>query len=464
MSKAAKQGILILIVLLAVSLGFAGLTLMEKQKIEQQKNALEAQLQESQGREKSGLAEVQKLKEYLTREGEEKSKFQKEIASTQERVDDLLAQISEITAEKDKWKRRLENIQKERDELLVKIQEKPKEKIVYKYVEKEPQPPKPEEAAAQKAETAVLPSPQPLPAFPVQPPVNPPVSQPAPVPQYAAPPVVVDDLSAQGAEEEHWAQLLKEKASLELDIGKLKDELSKRSIEIVELKQSNEALKIELDALKHAKEEIEDTIQQKEELANNLSLELARTKNDKKFVAEKAAKLGTENGQLRQQIKQLSSAKSALEKSIVRLTGEKDEIQKKLGETESIVQSKIDEIWEIKDSLDRSFKAARSSASTASGEVELPPIVVSAGTARPVLDPASGKPGFEGKVLSLNETNNFVIVDIGKKRGLREGDSLGVYRGSEYIARLEVIQVREDIAAADLKEQWAKVRVGDTVR
>ena len=41
---------------------------------------------------------------------------------------------------------------------------------------------------------------------------------------------------------------------------------------------------------------------------------------------------------------------------------------------------------------------------------------------------------------------------------------LSVYRDSKYIARLEVIQVRKDISAADIKDQWSKVVVGDTVK
>ena len=57
-----------------------------------------------------------------------------------------------------------------------------------------------------------------------------------------------------------------------------------------------------------------------------------------------------------------------------------------------------------------------------------------------------------------------MIVDLGEKSGVRLGDSLSVYRDSKYIARLEVIQVRGDISAADLKDQWSKVKVGDIIR
>ena len=52
MSKAAKTNIFILIFLLATGFGFAGYTLLEKQKIEQQKVSLERELQASRDREK----------------------------------------------------------------------------------------------------------------------------------------------------------------------------------------------------------------------------------------------------------------------------------------------------------------------------------------------------------------------------------------------------------------------------
>lgn len=460
MSKAAKQSIFILIGLLVASLGFAGLTLMAKQKVEQQKLILEKNLQESQAQAKSSLVEVQKLKDQVGKEQEEKSKSKKTIADMEKRVEDMVVQISEITSERDKWKQRLDNIKKERDELLVKLKEKPEPQIIYQekivYKEKEPEPAPPVEA------------PQP------QAPDNPERIFTEQAPEAAEPktPVAIADEtredvpeSLQDAQEEHWAQLLKEKAALELEMDKLKKELSEYSIEIVELKQANEALQIELDTVKHEKEEMEADIQHNEALVNNLSVELARTKNDRKFVADKVAKLEQQNTELRQQIKKLSSAKTAVEKSIVRLVQDKDGVQKKLEQTETLVQSKIDEIWEIKDSLDRSFQAAKSTPTA--GEVELPPIVVSAGgSSHPggsfSLDGI--KPGFEGKIVSINEGNNFVIIDVGEKRGVHPGDILGVYRGSEYIARLEVIQARQDISAADLKDQWAKVKVGDIVR
>jgi hypothetical protein len=108
---------------------------------------------------------------------------------------------------------------------------------------------------------------------------------------------------------------------------------------------------------------------------------------------------------------------------------------------------------------------------SSSGGVDLPPIVVN-GTKNQTFSlvdevqpqESDSLPGFNGKVVSINEDNNFIIVDIGEKSGLRLGDSLSVYRDSKYIARLEVIQVRKDIAAADIKDQWSKIIIGDVVK
>lgn len=426
MSKAAKQSIFILIVLLVGGLLFAGYTLLEKQKIEQQKASLERELQSSQDREKKNLGEMKGLKDQLAQETGEKSKFKNMITGLEKRVEELLIQVGDISAERDKWQSRIEEIKKERGELLGKVeeltarlQEKPQvvyqEKVVYK--EQEPEP------------VATL--------------------------GNASP----DDFpNASNAGEKYLAQLLKEKTALEVEIDKLKADLSQRSLEIVDLKQANENMRMDLDAVRQEKETVAGDMKEKEDMINRLSLELARARNDKQFVARKVDQLTQKNSELRQDLKKLAEAKMVLEKSIVQIAQEKEGMDRKLEQAEAVLQNKIGEIWEVKDSLDRSFQAVQDKP-LAANEVELSPIVVKTQDAAPAT-----KPGFEGKVMSINEQSNFVIVDIGEKRGLRVGDTLGVYRGPDYIARLEVLQVRPDIAAADLKEQSAQIKVGDLVR
>ena len=437
MSKAAKKSFYIIVVLLVAALGFAYVTftdlksakdelIVAKQQFSDARNNLQAKKQEH-------LKVTQGLKAKIEKVNDEKTDLLTQIdrvtSEAKKRAEIFTGEITTITDDRDKWKRRIETIQQERDQLMTKITELNKElaelpelQIVYK--EREPE-----------------------------------VVQ-APIDVSKAPSFVPE--SGRVVDETYWSDLLKEKASLEIDILKFKEELSSKSITLVEIKQKNEDLQLEIGVLKSEKEEIETKVQHTADMIDNISLELARTKNDKKFIANRAEKLSDENKELRRKMKKLVSVKNALEKSIIRITQAKEKVESRLGRTETLIQSKIDEIWDIKEDLDRSIRASQSGIS--SNEVELPPIVVSSSGVVENFNSGEAVPSFNGRVISINESNNFVIVDVGGKSGVRLGDNLSVYRDSKYIARLEVIQVREDISAADLKDQWSKIKVGDAIR
>ena len=75
----------------------------------------------------------------------------------------------------------------------------------------------------------------------------------------------------------------------------------------------------------------------------------------------------------------------------------------------------------------------------------------------------SGK--TEGSIISINESNNFIIADLGQANSsVSIGNTLRVYRGSQQIATLEVIQVRREICAADIKDKTSELKVGDIVK
>ena len=57
---------------------------------------------------------------------------------------------------------------------------------------------------------------------------------------------------------------------------------------------------MDFDAVQQEKQSIADDIKEKEEMVNRLSLELARAKNDKQFVAQKVDQLTKRNMRLRQ--------------------------------------------------------------------------------------------------------------------------------------------------------------------
>ena len=310
MSKAAKKSIFILIALLAAALTVTVLFFMKAEELDEElevaEDTLETTRQQLTLAEKKRVEDTKSFNDQILKISAEKDQFTLQAKEIKEQSDkkikDLEGQVSEITEDRDKWKRRIDELRQNRDQLMAKVDE------LTKQLEAQPQP----QVVHQEKESA------------------PPSLTPT---DLSGAPTYISE-TGKAVDEEYWANLLKEKASLEIDIQKLNEELSKKSIDVVETKQRVEDLQIEVNTLKHEKEEMEAAIQHKMDMIDNISLELARTKNDKKFVAERVNKLNEENGKLRQEMKKLVSVKNALEKSVVRLTQEKEKAQDQLGRTE----------------------------------------------------------------------------------------------------------------------------------
>ena len=428
MSNATKQSIVILAVLLVGSFGFAGYTLLQKQKADNQKTMLQNDIKTYQAQTEKYNSDNKKLQEQLKKVEDEKNKIQQDFIAANEQVKNFDEEIKKIMAERDEWKGRVDTIQKEREDLAEKLKQSAEPQIVYKYVEAEPQ----------KID----------------------VTQAGAAPESKISPEDLDD--------NYWAQVLKEKAGIELQLENFKKEMSSLAVEIGDLKKSNSDLELELSKAKNERETLEREIKYNKDLADTLSLELARAKGDRKFSNDRFEKIKKENEQLRSKVKELMATKSGLEKTIVKLTDAKTELEKKVTETEGVIQNKIAEIWDIKDNLNQRFKAAADA--RAAQEIELPPIIVNAnpqqtlGQDDATHDSEKLATGLNGNVVSVNEENNFVIVDKGQNAGVGVGNRLNIYRGSDFIAQVEVIQARADICAADIKQQKTSIKVGDNVR
>jgi len=424
MSNAAKKSIFVLIGVIFICLAYMGYLVMEGGKVKDSLATSEGKLKQANSKVKKKEAQLREVKGQFQKLQEQNAGLQQRVEAAQGEVEQIALQIAEISKERNKYQKRLENIRKERDELIAKLKERPTMMIV----------PKTGITTTQMVKER---------------------------PRVEIVPPSLDDFENS---ENYWASVLRDKASLEVELDFLREEMSQSQVHVVEIRQNNADLKIQIDALRHDREELGREIKHKSDLINNLSLELARSKNDKKFFSDRVGKLNEENVGLRRQLKKLVQTKGALEKSLVKLTQDKNKIQKQLGQTEGLIQSKIDEIWEIKDSLDQSIQNAKLNRFD-SNEIELSPIIVSSNKAEyDGFGLGKYQPGLNANVVSINEDNNFVIVDVGANTGLRLGDVLSVYRDEKYIARIEVIQVRQDISAADIKDQWSRIKVGDAVK
>lgn len=455
MSKAMRGALAILLFLLILCVGVAVYALIQRQSLDQQNQTLQAQIADEQTKQSQLLARAKKLEkdqqelnDKLSQKDREKQQLQREFDEVKSKSEDLTSQISQLNQqlnqERDDSKSRMETIRKERDELMQKLKDRPV-KVVYKD----------RPASAGGTPSMSLPS----------------VSQPA----AATPP------SATIQNDQYWGQILKEKAALQLDLQKVKADMDQNAVQVVELKKQNADLQLEFKNLNDAKLESERRMQQNqqeferklkysEDLSNAISVEVARARDDQKNSNERSERLKQENLELQGQIKQLTTTKLALEKTIAQINVDKTTMQKKLAETEGMIQGRINEIWQIKDNLDSKISQLPK---PGSAEVELPPIIVNANGSLPppeipaaaVAVPAAGTPvKSQGTIISINEPNNFAIIDLGESDGSQVGRKLTVLRDNNTIGNLEIIQVRKDISAADIKQNTMKLKVGDIVR
>ena len=71
----------------------------------------------------------------------------------------------------------------------------------------------------------------------------------------------------------------------------------------------------------------------------------------------------------------------------------------------------------------------------------------------------------EGNVLSINRENNFIIFNLGKKDGIKEGMVMSVLRDDQRLGDVRVTRVQEEMSVADLVPPLtnSKVRKNDKV-
>ena len=426
MSKIVQTSLVFLFVLFVATAGFGIYIFLQKQELEKKNDYLQSQITEKEKNERDLTRrlgdkeqEAKDLRAEIERHKSDKDILQRkydDLEREERRTSDDLASVER---DKKDWEQRMATLRRERDDLMEKLKNRPvEERVVEKVVEKKV----PSEGG----------------------------------PQAVAPTTIVVENKANEA---YWAGILREKSALELELTNAKKNVSDSELKVAEIKKTNSDLEIELGRLKIEREDILRKIKYGEELADNLSVELARARNEQKAIQDRADTVSADNNSLRNEVKQLSSTKVALEKSIAKLSDDKGSVEKKLVETESIIQDRIDELWKVKKDVDARFNMNKGGSS---GSVELAPIVVNANVEPVKTGPATFRKG--GFVVSINDENNFVIINLGERDGVRVGDAYKIYRDGRPIGTVAVIQVRKDISAADIKQKTMPFRAGDPVR
>ena len=281
MSKSAKQVVIILVLLLVVSIVFALSTFKEKATLADNNSQLQGEvtgykknLAAAGEKQKELASENDQLKQQASEVLDKKTKLEEELTQLNTKIADFEVRIETLNSERDDWKGRYEKASKERDEAIAKMEDAAKKLEEQKKL-----------AASQAAENS-----------------------------YA-------ELDPSKQSENHWSGVLQEKAQLNLRIEKLEGDLNQSAMDIEELKKRNSDLEMEINSLKQEKDELVRQMTLKTNVADNISVDLVREKNDKKAVIDQLEKMKQENLDLRSQVKELGTMKIALEKKHYKTSG-----------------------------------------------------------------------------------------------------------------------------------------------
>lgn len=335
---------------------------------------------------------------------EANDRYAREKQTYEEKLQTINSQLASIEKERDEWKKKFDDVSREREALIEKLKEKPKVEITQQH---------PTSSA---------------------------------VSSTTAP-----------ASEEYWADFVKIKAALEVKVEDLNKQLNDTKLKLSEMEKNNKELSLKLDGLTQEKTRLDNEITIKERTLRVMSRDLVGEREARKIAMEELNKLRGENVSLKKELVVLTKEKVVLQTNIMEVAEKKNTLERKISNVEDVMKEKSLELEELQKELTTTIKSDTGIPSRETASVELPPIVVKSGTAGPT--------GLKGEILAVNPQEKFVVINIGESLGIGPGAELKVLRKNKEIGRIQVIETRKDISAADIKSitPGASIREGDLV-
>ncbi len=207
-------------------------------------------------------------------------------------------------------------------------------------------------------------------------------------------------------------------------------------------------------------------------LLDSVSAELAREKTDKFQLGQTLKELKGENKFLKQQLRIISDRKAKLEEKLAEFQENNSVLESNMAKMELFVRDKILQVDSLRNDLGIQVDNLKNDLGgivppkepeisvEKKVAIELAPIVV-----RPQEENNSKlKVSKNATVIAVNRDNNFVIINIGANSGVKVGDIFRIFRTDDPIALVDVIQVRENISACEIKNENVPITTGDTTR
>ena len=191
-----------------------------------------------------------------------------------------------------------------------------------------------------------------------------------------------------------------------------------------ELDQSKE----ELVKAAQVRETLANSIEDREKEIARLTKSLEQVQSDAKQVASQLTELQSQRDAAKKQLADLQKAKGELESKVMELSGQP-----------------FVELETVRVANDQEAGTEQSAAMPAS---------------------ASSVDFAQGQVVVINREYDFVVMNMGKNRGLSVGQEFQVVRGSEVLGKVKVEKVYDELSAAAIlpESQKNNIREGDSVK
>ena len=244
--------------------------------------------------------------------------------------------------------------------------------------------------------------------------------------------------------EDHWADFVQNRASLEAKFDILSKTLFEEKNKMLKLSRENKELSIQIDQVAKEKDRLLEDIKFKERTLRIMSMDLVTEREGRGAAVDEVRKLRKDNVDLKRELIMANKDLMKLQDTLKEAIFKKDELEDKITDADNILKEKAMAFDELQEQLEQTIEGGKKIISGDSASVELPPIVVK---------PSSpGLKELRGEIIAVNHEEKFVVVDIGESSGVRPGVLLKIMRGDKEVGSAEVIETRKEISAADIKE------------
>jgi len=164
--------------------------------------------------------------------------------------------------------------------------------------------------------------------------------------------------------------------------------------------------------------------------------------------------LENENKELKDELETLKKHKLTLEADLSKLRQDNEKLKQKIERAKYTLKEELFENQYAK------LQGPKLTQRTKGWSVDLPPIVVSP-------QASSGNNASlpkEGSILNVSREYNFIVIDLGRHMGVKEGMVFEVFRQDKILGKVKTIQLRDEIAACDIIQADIPFRQGDIVR